>query len=89
MLELDVPEVDVPAEGTVDVGLGVLVGVALPGVPACAKVPQPLIVLMVDPLGLSPVTLNGRSLKMVSPLLSSPVVMLYGLPLCAIMNGLN
>src|SRR5580692_8286230 len=60
----------------------------VPGVPACAKVPQPLIVLMVDPFGLSPVTLNGRSLKMVSPLLSSPVVMLYGLPLCAIRNGL-
>ena len=34
------PELDVPAEGTVEVGLGVLVGVALPGVPACASTPE-------------------------------------------------
>ena len=32
--------VDDPAEGTIDVALGVVVGVALDGVPACARTPE-------------------------------------------------
>src|SRR5215472_3961507 len=61
----------------------------VPGVFGTAKVPHPLIVLMVDPFGVAPVTFQGRSLKNVSPLTSWPMVTLYGLPLWAIMNGLN